>query len=111
MGRKVLQQVSEYVVLCRDDRTGIAWVEDGSTGMGHSCHPSIDSTGSVLGMKERGYWRRSDRAVRCSGAIYNIDSFVATDDLDWLAAEHCQCGGKHLVKTQDGHLERRGKWD
>lgn len=100
MARRVLRVVGEHKVLCRDDRTGIAWVEDGSTGISHSCHASIDSTGSIRGMKKRGYWKQADRTVRSHGCIFNIDTFIATDDLDWLAAENCQCGGKHLKQEE-----------
>lgn len=96
MTKRILRVVSEHVVLYRDDRTGISWVEDGTTGNGHTCHASIDATGSVRGMKKLGYWRKNDRTVRSHGYIYNIDTFIASDDLDWLAAQNCQCGGKHL---------------
>lgn len=101
MGKQLIKQVSEYVHLYRDSRTGIAWVENGSTGNGHSAHANIDRTGSVLGMKRRGYWRKSDRTVRCDGAIYNIDSVVISDDLDQLAADHCRCGGRHPAREAE----------
>lgn len=95
MAKVLLQQVSEYVALYRDSRTGIAWVENGSTGNGHTAHPSIHASGSVRGMKKQGYWRKDDRTVRSHGYIYNIDRLVISDDLDQLAADHCRCGGKH----------------
>lgn len=95
MAKKLLRQVSEYVYLYRDTRTGIAWVENGSTGGGHSAHANIDASGSVRGMVSRGYWRKTDRTVRSHGCIYNIDTLVVTDELDQIAADHCQCGGKH----------------
>ena len=47
----------KYNILFRDDKSGIAWVEDGRTGTGSSCHPNIDSSGSVAGMKKRGWGR------------------------------------------------------
>ena len=95
-GRKVaIKQVGEYATLYRDPVTGIAWVEDGSTGMGHSAHSNIDVTGSIRGMKSRGYWKKNDRIVRSHGFYYNIDSLVITDDYDQIAADYCQCGGKH----------------
>jgi hypothetical protein len=94
-----ITEVAPYKTLYRDTRTGIAWVEDGSTGNGHTCHPNIDRSGSVRGMKKLGYWRKDDRMVRSHGFIYNIDSFVATDELDWIAAEHCQCGGFHRKQS------------
>lgn len=94
MKRKLLE-IKPYVVLYRDDRTGIAWVEDGTTGMGHSCHPNIDATGSIRGMKKLGYWNAKDRCVRSHGFIYNIDHLVSSDELDRIAAEHCRCGGRH----------------
>ena len=96
MAKVLLRQIKEHVALYRDDRTGIAWVEDGTTGNGHTCHASIDASGSVRGMKKLGYWRQADRTVRSHGYIYNIDTFIASDDLDWVAAQHCKCGGKHI---------------
>jgi hypothetical protein len=49
MAKILLQQVSEHVALYRDSRTGLAWVENGSTGNGHTCHPNIHGSGSVSG--------------------------------------------------------------
>lgn len=95
MSKQLIQQVSEHVTLYRDSRTGIAWVENGSTGGAHSAHANIDRSGSIRGMVRLGYWKESDRKVRCGGAIYNIDTLVTTDDYDCLAADNCHCGGKH----------------
>lgn len=96
MARKTLvKKLGEYVELHRDPATGIAWVEDGSTGMGHSAHPNIDASGSVMGMKKLGYWDKKARVVRSHGFIYNIDSLVITDAYDQIAADYCQCGGRH----------------
>lgn len=93
--KQCLQDVGPHASLYRDSDTGIAWVEDRSTGMGHCPHPSIDSTGSVTGMKARGYWEKADRTVECNGFIYNIDHSVVDGDYDRIAAAHCQCGGRH----------------
>jgi hypothetical protein len=95
MAKVALQEVRPYVTLYRDPNTGIAWVEDGEAGCGHSCHPNIDRTGSVRGMKQLGYWAKDARTVRSHGFIYNIDHVVVTGDLDELARQHCQCGGQH----------------
>jgi len=89
--KKLIKDLGPYLHLYRDDRTGIAWVEDGTTGMWHTCHPNIDTTGSVRGMKKLGYWREDARTVRCCGFIYNVDSVVVTDELDRVAAGACQC--------------------
>lgn len=35
-------------------------------------HPSIHHTGSVIGMKRRGYWGKKDICVRCGQYIYNL---------------------------------------
>lgn len=88
-----IKNVGSCAELHRDPRTGIAWVKDCSTGMGHSCHANIDATGSVRGMKKLGYWGKNDRTVRSHGFIYNIDTFVVDkkDPYDMLAAEYCQC--------------------
>lgn len=95
MGRELIKKIDEITDLYRDSNTGIAWVENGHTGCGHSAHPNIDASGSVKGMKKRGYWREEDRTVRSHGFIYNIDRLVVTDDLDEVARQHCRCGGKH----------------
>jgi len=57
-----------------------------------------------------------NRCVRSHGFIYNIDKFVATDDLDRLAASHCG-GGKHddyvtfyLIEFSDGGNIEGGLW-
>ncbi|WP_157931612.1 hypothetical protein [Mycobacteroides abscessus] len=90
-----LQEIRPHVTLYRDSDSGIAYVEDGSTGNGHSAHPNIDATGSVAGMKALGYWAADAQTVESHGFIYNIDAFVVDGELDRIAAEHCQCGGKH----------------
>lgn len=95
-----VKDVEEYVELHRDPKTGIAWVEDGRTGNGHSAHPNIDATGSARGMVKLGYWTMNDRTVRSHGYIYNIDRAVVSDRLDAIANVHCQCGGKHLSEIE-----------
>jgi hypothetical protein len=37
-------------------------------------YPSIHFTGSVLGMKKLGYWKRNDEIVRCGQYYYNLSS-------------------------------------
>lgn len=86
-----VREVSEYVELHRDPATGIAWVENGKTGLGHSAHPNIDASGSVKGMKSRGYWKPDARTVKSHGFIYNVDRLVVSDELDQLAADECRC--------------------
>jgi hypothetical protein len=95
VGKVLVKVIRPYVKLYRDSKTGIAWVEDGTTGSGHSCHPNIFSTGSVRGMKQRGYWGKGDRTVRSHGWIYNIDHVLVSGDLDKIACEYCNCGGRH----------------
>ena len=91
MSKTLVLNVSPYAKLYRDNDTGIAWIEDGSTGLGHSAHPNIDVTGSVKGMKERGYWDKDDQIVKSHGFYYDISKFVATDDLDNIVADYCLC--------------------
>lgn len=90
-----IKTVGPYAQLYRDSKTGIAWVEDGRTGLGHSAHPNIHHTGSVYGMKRCGYWSTKDRAVRSHGFIFNIDHVVVSDEYDEIARQHCRCGGVH----------------
>lgn len=76
MAKKLIKEIRPYVKLYRDTNNGIAWIEDGSTGLGISVHPNLDKSGSVTGMKKLGYWDKSDRIVLSHGWKYNIDRFV-----------------------------------
>ena len=86
-----IRHIREHVDLYRDPKTGIAWVEDYTTGLGHTCHPSIDASGSIRGMKQQGYWAKDDCCLKAGGFIYNIDRLVITSDLDQIAADECRC--------------------
>lgn len=90
-----IRQIRENVTLHRDPKTGLAWVENGEAGIAHSCHPNISATGSVRGMRDRGYWAKDCEAVKCRGFIYNISVVVASDELDQIARDECRCGGTH----------------
>lgn len=91
--RKVhIREIESMVDLYRDSVTGIAIVENGRTGNGHSPHPNIDRRGSVSGMKGLGYWKKEDRVVRdYDGDQHNIDGFCVTDEFDRIAADNCLC--------------------
>lgn len=91
--KQFIREITPYAKLYRDNRNGIAWIEDGSTGLGHSCHPNISQSGSVIGMKQLGYWGREDRTVRSHGWVYNIDRFAidTKDKLDLIVANECMC--------------------
>ena len=100
--KKMIREINEYTTLYRDDVAGIVWIEDGSTGMGISVHSNISNTGSVRGMKDRGYWGRKDRTVRSHGWIYNIDTLIVDNNnpLEKLLADtECKC---------QACIERRG---
>lgn len=62
--KHLLELIRPNVKLFRDTKTGIAWVEDGASGNAHSCHPNISDSGSIRGMKDRGYWDKKARTVR-----------------------------------------------
>lgn len=93
--KQLIRQIEEHVNLYRDDKNGIAWIEDGRTGLGISVHGNISSSGSVSGMKNLGYWEKKDRTIRSHGWIYNIDSFVCDKDnkLEIIVADECRCQG------------------
>lgn len=100
--KKMVREINEHATLYRDDVSGIAWIEDGSTGMEFTVHSNISNTGSIRGMKKLGYWRKADRTVRSHGYIYNIDSFVVDNNnpLEKLLADsECKC---------QACIERRG---
>lgn len=93
--KQFIRRIKEHVNLYRDDKSGIAWIEDGRTGLKISVHANIHSSGSVTGMKNLGYWGKRDRSVRSHGWIYNIDSFVCDKDnkLEMIVANECRCQG------------------
>ena len=71
--KRFIKEVKPYCNLFIDDKTGVAWIENGSTGMGHSVHPNIDDSGSVKGMKQCGYWNKEDKTtIQLNG--FNIDT-------------------------------------
>lgn len=80
MAKILIKKLDQNASLYRDPKNGVAWVEDGNTGLGYPCHANIDETGSVDSMKARGYWGKADRTVRSHGFIYNlIISFAPFD--------------------------------
>lgn len=91
--KRLLKKIRPYIELYRDPKNGIAWVEDGTSGNGNSCHPNISANGSVVGMKYKRYWGKHDRIVKSHGFAYNIDRVVITGELDQIAADHCLCIG------------------
>lgn len=93
----LIKTIRPHVALYRDTQTGLAWIEDGTAGLGHSCHPNISASGSLAGMVSRGYWSEAEarKAVRSHGFIYNILRTIVTGELDEIARKHCQCGGVH----------------
>ncbi len=95
MKKTFIKEIEPNIELHKCNRTGIAWIENGRTGSGHSAHPNIDASGSVLGMKKLGYWGKEDITVRTHGYIYNISKCAVTDKYDQIAMNYCQCGGKH----------------
>jgi hypothetical protein len=63
-------------------KNGIATILDPSTGLIHSCHPNISTTGSIRGMKKLGYWGKNDHIVRKGGFYYNKSILVINDYWD-----------------------------
>lgn len=103
MAKQLIREIKPHVNLYRDTLNGIVWIEDSSTGLGISVHPNIDKSGSVTGMKNLGYWDRSDRIVQSHGQKYNVDRFVCDKDnkLEMIVADECMC---------QGCIERRQKY-
>lgn len=93
MVKEFVRKIGKYATLYRDDKTGIAWIEDGSTGLIHSCHPNISASGSVHGMKQMGYWDKTDKIIESHGFKYNISKFVIddSDEYDVVASNECRC--------------------
>lgn len=80
------------------ERNGIVSIENGSVGIGHSCHPNIDVTGSLTGMRQRYQSWREGKIVRAGGFYYNKSSIVISDPLD-LLAYHMEYNGYRIKKS------------
>lgn len=91
--KNLICEVDQHHKLYRDSETGIAWMEDHSTGLGISVHANISDTGNVEGMRGRGHWGRNDRVVKSHGWYYNIDTLVCdlSNPNERLVAEACMC--------------------
>ena len=93
--RQHLKTIRPHVELYRDPRTGIAWIENGSAGTGHSCHSNISGSGSAAGMIRSGRWDKGDKFVRSHGFLYNVSHCITSGELDKIACKACRCGGAH----------------
>jgi len=96
--KQLIREIEQSINLYRDDETGIAWIEDGHTGIEVSIHPNIHASGSVEGMKKQGYWGMNDRTVKSHDYIYNIDNVSITSlndsllyELEQIVAKECKC--------------------
>ncbi len=105
--KSLIREIVPGKTLYKDTTTGIAWIHDGASGCGISIHANIDASGSVRGMKKRGYWEKDARTIRSHGFVYNIDTFIH----DWdekspmrkyedIVEKECRC---------QACLERRSK--
>jgi hypothetical protein len=92
MAKELIKELAPHIKMYRDDKSGLVWIADGTTGCGYSCHPNISITGSVSGMKSKGYWGKKDRIVRTHGFQYNVDILATGDSkYDNYIAEVCEC--------------------
>ena len=91
--KRRISKIDEHRDLFRESETGIAWIEDRTTGLNISVHANISDTGSVAGMKNLGRWSRNARTVRSHGFIYNIDTFICdiNNELERIVANACKC--------------------
>jgi hypothetical protein len=104
MGKILVQEVTTSLKLYRDERTGVAWVEDLEGNLVLTPHPFIGKGDSIRTMKLRGIWKRDCRTAASHGLIHNI-SWCRTDldnPLDVLAMRACRCGGVHHEQREEG---------
>ena len=88
---EIIAHVGDFKDVYRNKTTGIAFVQDASSGCRYSCHSNIDITGSIRGMKSNGYWGKKDRCIKSNGYIYNIDTMIKSDTFEMIAADYCMC--------------------
>lgn len=75
----------EHISFGTSAKSNIVSVRDGSTGLGHTPYPSIDSSGSVLGKKQRGEWSKNDKIVNTLGFKYNVSRTVIENNLERIS--------------------------
>jgi hypothetical protein len=107
MAKIFIRNIRPYVDLYQDRKTGIAWIEDGTAGVGISCHPNISDTGSIRGMRAKGWWDKKDRIVRSRGFYYNIDHLSGSGADYEIVRKTCDCGGYHGEGRAMGGGKRR----
>ena len=98
MSKFLLQTIGANQQLYRDTMTGLAWIEDRSSGASYALHPCTASIASIRDLKKNGDWGLTDQCVRSRGFHYNIDRYIPCHDPAINAAllSACHCGGKHV---------------
>lgn len=84
MAKQFIREIKSHVNLYRDTLNGIAWIEDGSTGLGISVHPNIDKSGSVTGMKNLGYWGRLVTCKIINKYIRNNTTYYSLQEINGI---------------------------
>lgn len=64
-------------------KKGIARIFDTHNGTIYECYPNIHSSGSVSGMKAKGYWQKDAKTIRLGGVIFNISSLIGDKNNRW----------------------------
>lgn len=100
--QKLLEQLGPRIALYRDPATGIAYVKEGMD-TEHACHPWFNKKPSKSEMDRRG-WTPKDRLITSHGRIYNTTIFNTPRELDKIAGQNCQCGGRHEQTAREKQL-------
>ena len=102
--KKFIREVTPYAKLYRDSKTGIAWIDDDSTGLRYTVHPYIDRTGSIKGMKQQHFWGKDDKVVTAAGYHYNISRFWCdkNEPFDELLSHECMCYSCNARREREG---------
>ena len=103
-----IKEIKKHANLYTCPRTGLAWIENGTTGTKHTLHANIYDSGSVRGMKQSGYWRKEDRTVKTNGFIYNVDTMCNDDneEFNFYLKKYCQCPGCSEKKAADDRQQK-----
>lgn len=81
--KQFIKKIGDHVILYRDDKIGIAWIEDGRTGLGISVHANIGSSRSVSGMKSLGYWRKRIEQSEVTAGFITLIVLSVTKTTNW----------------------------